>query len=76
MVQVSIFPQGTRVRIRKGSFPMNPGLVGRVGTVLRHDPKPRPPKVFVQLDGESGVHALVDEELEMVAPGADVDEAG
>lgn len=76
MVQVSIFPQGTRVRIRRASFPMNPALEGRTGLVLRHDPRSRPPKVYVQLDGEEGVHALVDEELELVAPGAEVDEAG
>jgi hypothetical protein len=63
MVQISRFPVGTRVRIRRGLAPLDPAFLGRSGLVLRHDPS-IPTKVGVQLDGESHIHTFQDDELE------------
>jgi hypothetical protein len=64
-MKISRFPQGTRIRVRKGRFPMAADLVGRTGLVLRHDPSVAD-KVGVQLDGESRVRTFTDDELEAV----------
>lgn len=64
-MKISRFPQGTRVRVRKGRFPMAAELAGRTGLVLRHD-HPFNEKVGVQLDGEGKVRTLTDDELEAV----------
>lgn len=76
MVQVSIFPQGTRVRVRKGSLPMDSSLIGRVGLVIRHAGRARPPKVMVQLEGEEKLRAFHDVELEALATAVSVTETG
>jgi hypothetical protein len=67
-MKISRFPQGTRVRIRKGSFPLDPALVGRTGMVLDHD-RANPHKVNVQLDHEEPVRTFMDFELEREADG-------
>jgi len=64
-MKISRFPQGTRVRVRKGRFPMAIALVGRTGLVLRHDGFVAD-KVGVQLDGEDEVRTFTDDELEAV----------
>jgi hypothetical protein len=37
-----LIPEGTRIRIRRGQFPVDPSLLGRTGTVVdtRDDPPP------------------------------------
>jgi hypothetical protein len=62
-MKISLFPQGTRVRIRKGPLPLDPALEGRTGLVLGHD-RAVPDKVSVQLDGEPRIRAFLDDELE------------
>ncbi len=62
-MKISLFPQGTRVRIRKGPFPLDPALEGRTGLVVRHG-REIPDKVLVQLDGEGTTRAFMDAELE------------
>ncbi len=55
-------PQGTVVRIRKGSFPLDPTLVGRVGVVVQLD-EYHPDRYGVVLEGESEVREFREDEL-------------
>jgi hypothetical protein len=64
-MKISLFPKGTRVRVRPGRFPMDRALVGRTGLVLGHD-RAVPSKVTVQLDGEVHLRTFTDDELEGV----------
>ncbi len=57
------YPQGTRVRIRRGRFPLDPALEGRTGVVVRLDPY-RPDLYGVLVDGAPGIVELREEELE------------
>lgn len=76
MVQISIFPQGTRVRVRgASSLPMNSELIGREGLVMRHN-RIVPTQVIVQLDGESRMRTFTDRELEAVDTTHDVADTG
>jgi hypothetical protein len=63
MVRIHLHPQGTRVRIRHGDFPIDPTLVGREGTVLVLDGRV-PGRYHVQLDGEERLRAFDESELE------------
>ncbi len=62
-MKISLFPQGTRVRVRQGRLPMDAALVGRTGLVLGHD-RSVPDKVHVQLDDEDRLRVFTEEELE------------
>jgi hypothetical protein len=64
-MKITRFPRGTRVRIRKGRFPMDPELVGRTGLVL-HPDRLVAEKLGVQLDGETRLRTFVEDELEAV----------
>ncbi|TVP58398.1 MAG: hypothetical protein EA351_03705 [Gemmatimonadales bacterium] len=75
MVQISLFPQGTRVRVRRGSLPIDSQMLGREGLVLRHD-HIVPRQVVVQLDGEERLRTFTDEELEAVRTVQDAGDAG
>jgi len=46
------FPQGTRIRVRRADFPMDPGLVGREGVVIHATPYEEA-RAGVLLDGET-----------------------
>jgi hypothetical protein len=66
-----IHTQGTRVRIRRGSFPIDASLIGRNGLVVAlSDYKPK--RYGVILDGEEAVREFTEDELEAVGvtPGA------
>jgi hypothetical protein len=56
------YPPGTRVELVRGSFPMDPSLVGRSGLVVETD-EYRPGRYGVQVDGEAEVRDLLEEEL-------------
>lgn len=58
-----VYPWGARVRLRRGCFPLDPSLVGSVGTVVRIFDD-RPDLYGVVLDGEGGVRQFFEEELE------------
>ena len=75
MVKISLFPQGTRVRIRRGSLPIDSALLGREGLVLRHDRIVRD-QVVVQLDGEEELRTFTDDELEAVRTVHEAADAG
>jgi hypothetical protein len=63
MVRIQILPQGARVAIRKGHFPIDPALVGRTGTVI-HLMKNSAAKYGIQLDGETQIRVFTEDELE------------
>lgn len=58
-----IYPPGTRVRLRRGEFPMDPSLIGRTGLVVGVDDY-RPMHYGVMLDGESVLRDFLENELE------------
>lgn len=57
-----VFPQGTRVTVLPGRFPMDSGLVGRTGTVVATDDY-RPGYYAVLLDGDSTNRGFAQDEL-------------
>jgi hypothetical protein len=74
-MRISLFPQGTRIRIRRDRIPLDPRLPGRLGLVVGHD-RDVPGRVWVQLDGEERFRVFVDEELESVRRVSGPEEAG
>lgn len=65
MIHAPLFPQGTRVRVKRGRFPMDAGLVGRTGLVVQVDDH-RPGRFGVVLDGEEEERDFAQDELEVV----------
>ena len=61
-MQTFRYAEGTRVEIRRGSFPMNADLVGRKGLVVELD-EYRQGRYGVQLDGEERVRDFAEDEL-------------
>lgn len=58
---------GTRVRLRRGAFPMDPRLPGREGMIVEMSDY-RQGKYGIQLDDEETVRAFAEDELEPLAP--------
>ncbi len=65
ITELSVLPQGTRVKVIRGPFPADPELVGRSGTVVAHSTY-YPHKVEVTLDGDPEVRAFGPVELEVL----------
>lgn len=63
MIPAPRFLQGTRIRVKRGRFPMDPDLVGRTGMVLATKDH-RPGKYGVVLDEEDRVRDFAEDELE------------
>lgn len=61
-MKTSRFAQGTRVRVQRGPFPLDPGLLGRTGLVLGTSDY-APGRYGVQLDGEARAREFREEEL-------------
>ena len=57
-----VYEQGTRVRVQRGQFPLQPELIGREGMVVFTDPY-RPGRYGVILDGESERRDFGEDEL-------------
>ncbi len=75
MVKVPLYPQGTRIRVRRGDYPLDPAMVGREGTViLLHRTRKR--RYGIQLDGEDRIRAFDESELEATAAASGIGEAG
>ena len=68
-----IYPPGTRVRVRRGEFPMDPSVVGRTGLVVEVDDY-RPKHYAVILDGETALRDLLENELEPLTAPSDARE--
>jgi hypothetical protein len=75
MVKIQIHPQGSRVKIRKGHFPLDPPLEGRTGTVIQLR-RYGGSKYGVQLDGETRIRVFAEDELEAMGAGRDPETAG
>ncbi len=60
-----IYPQGARVAIRSGSFPMASDLIGKTGVVVELDDY-RPGRYGVVLDEETQVRDFSEDELEPI----------
>jgi hypothetical protein len=58
-----LYPQGARVQVKRGSFPMAGDLVGRTGVVVELDDY-RPGRYGVILDAETQVRDFSEDELE------------
>lgn len=56
------YTPGTRVRVRRGPFPMDSGVEGRTGLVVETD-EYRPRRYGVQLDKETWIRDLHEDEL-------------
>ena len=62
-MKIQIYPQGTRVRVRKGALPQDSALLERTGLVI-HALAGSGHRYGVQLDGESQIRVFMEEELE------------
>jgi len=78
-MQTHRYAEGTRVRVQRGRFPMDPGLVGRTGLIVDIDTSRRG-RYGVQLDREEEVRDFSEDELVPLAdepkPEADRGSAG
>jgi hypothetical protein len=64
-VPIAVLPEGTRVRVRRGSLPQDPAVSGRTGVVLAAS-EYRDQALGVVLDGESATRYFTPGELEVV----------
>lgn len=62
MIRIQRYSEGARVTVTPGHFPLDPGLVGRSGTVVSHD-RWAPTRYGVRLDGEAEVRIFDEAEL-------------
>lgn len=70
MIKTYVYGQGTRVKVKRGSFPMDPALIGRTGLIVGTDDY-RPQRFGVVLDEETTVRDFHEDEIEPLnAPGA------
>ena len=63
MIRTPRLPQGTRVRVRRGRYPLDPRFVGRTGLVVETDDY-RPERYGVVLDEETEQREFNEDELE------------
>lgn len=73
MIHAPIFPQGTRIRVQRGSLPMDADLLGREGVVVELSDY-EPGRYGVVLDGEEEVREFAEDELEKLAEPAALEE--
>ena len=65
ITEFSVIPVGGRVKVRRGRFPVDPRLIGRVGTVVENS-QYDPHKVAVVLDDETEIRTFAPGELNVV----------
>jgi hypothetical protein len=68
MIRTCLHPQGTRVRVRRGRYPLDSALVGRTGLVVETDDY-RPQRYGVVLDEETDQREFHEDELEPITSG-------
>lgn len=61
-MQTFRYPVGSRIEVRRGSFPMDPELIGRRGLIVEVD-EYRQGRYGVQLDGEEKLRDFAEDEL-------------
>lgn len=64
-VPIAVLPEGTRVRVRRGSLPQDPAVSGRSGVVVNAS-EYRNQALGVVLDGDSAMRYFTPGELEVV----------
>ena len=64
-IPLAVLPEGTRVKVRRGSLPQDPVVSGRTGVVVEAS-EYRDNAAGVVLDGESAVRYFTPAELEVV----------
>ncbi|GEM_PF-1607394 len=75
MVKIQKFPQGARVRVKRGDFPLDPAFEGLEGiVVVLHRKQGR--RYWVQIDGREGLDAFDESELTPIWSPASIREAG
>jgi hypothetical protein len=65
MIRTNRFAQGTRIRIRRGRYPMDPPLIGRTGLIVETDDY-RPERYGVVLDEEDEVRDFNEDEIDVI----------
>lgn len=65
-IPMPVLQEGTRVKIRRGTLPQDPAVIGRAGVVVTAT-EYRDNAAGVVLDGESAVRYFTPGELEVVA---------
>ena len=68
MIRTYVYSQGTRVRVRRGRYPIDPAMVGRAGLVVATDDY-RPERYGVVLDEETEQREFHEDELEPLTAG-------
>jgi hypothetical protein len=64
-IETARLAEGTRVRVRQAFLPLEPGVVGRSGTVIvASDYDSR--RLAIALDGEDRLRVFMPEELEVI----------
>lgn len=63
-ISIAVLPEGTRVRVRRGTLPQDPLVTGRTGVVVTAT-EYRDNAAGVVLDGESAVRYFAPGELEV-----------
>lgn len=74
-MKIHVYPQGSRVRVRQGNFPIDPAWIDRTGIVVKVD-EYHPERYGVVFDGESVIRELTVDTLEAIEPGASPERAG
>ena len=64
-IRLSPIPEGTRVRVRQSTIPVDPGVAGRAGVVVFANDY-RAERIGVVLDGETRMRIFLPSELEIV----------
>jgi hypothetical protein len=64
-IPIAVLPEGTRVKVRRGSLPQDPAVSGRTGVVVAAS-EYRTQALGIVLDGESAVRYFTPGELEVV----------
>ncbi|HUH12422.1 MAG TPA: hypothetical protein VMK65_04910 [Longimicrobiales bacterium] len=64
-VSIPVFPEGTRVKVKRGSAPIEEALVGRTGRVVRAS-EYAIHQYHVLMDGEQRVETFAPSELEVL----------
>jgi hypothetical protein len=64
-IPIAVLPEGTRVKVRRGSLPQDPSVSGRTGVVVAAS-EYRTEALGIVLDGESAVRYFTPGELEVV----------
>jgi hypothetical protein len=75
MIRTYRFSQGTRVRVRRGRWPMDAALIGRSGLIVETDDY-RPQRYGVVLDEEEEVREFAEDEIEPLAEAKPPERAG